>query len=361
MNNLTRQPLFFLGANSPAGFVSHFADNFSALEGWHTYIIKGGPGTGKSTLMKRVADRFLSMGLSAHLCPCASDTGSLDAVIFPDVKIMLLDGTAPHTVEPKYIGACEEIINLCDCWDSEKLQNRREEIINYSNLNATFHRRAAAYISAAGYVIADSANTASDFVNREKAALFGTKLAKKHIKKTNCAGKERLRYLSAVTPHGHVFYRNTLSKLCDEIIPVADEYGAAAPLILGAVRDFALAAGHEIITCACPLSPVFKPEHIIIPALSLGFTTANRYHSTESETRAIHARRFSDVTNLHKQKHAFSYNKKACAQLLNMASVMLCDAKSAHDKLEQCYISAMDFGALDKVTNSAIQSILKRI
>ena len=45
---------YFLGANSAEGFISHFGDNFDCFNGWRAIIIKGGPGTGKSSFMKYI-------------------------------------------------------------------------------------------------------------------------------------------------------------------------------------------------------------------------------------------------------------------------------------------------------------------
>ena len=50
MSQLNQLPMFFLGANSPEGFISKFSSSYFADSGWRTYIIKGGPGTGKSTM-----------------------------------------------------------------------------------------------------------------------------------------------------------------------------------------------------------------------------------------------------------------------------------------------------------------------
>ena len=45
---------YFLGCNSAEGFVSLFNELYDPYDGWTLYIIKGGPGTGKSTLMKNL-------------------------------------------------------------------------------------------------------------------------------------------------------------------------------------------------------------------------------------------------------------------------------------------------------------------
>ena len=46
---------FFLGANSPAGFYSLYDQMLPAREARRIFLLKGGAGCGKSTLMKRVS------------------------------------------------------------------------------------------------------------------------------------------------------------------------------------------------------------------------------------------------------------------------------------------------------------------
>lgn len=87
---------FFLGANSANGFVSRFSNVYNLTDGWRVYIIKGGPGTGKSSLMKKLASSAKERGFTPQLCYCSSDPVSLDAVIIPENKFMIADGTAPH-------------------------------------------------------------------------------------------------------------------------------------------------------------------------------------------------------------------------------------------------------------------------
>ena len=47
---------YFACANSSRGFCNYFESNLQGLE--RLYILKGGPGTGKSTLMKEVGAHF---------------------------------------------------------------------------------------------------------------------------------------------------------------------------------------------------------------------------------------------------------------------------------------------------------------
>ena len=89
MNHLKNTPKFFLGANSPCGFFSRFDNLYEPENGYFCYILKGGPGSGKSSLMKKVASETINKGLEVELIYCPSDPNSLDAVIIPEKKIWI--------------------------------------------------------------------------------------------------------------------------------------------------------------------------------------------------------------------------------------------------------------------------------
>lgn len=356
MNEINKLPMFYLGANSPQGFISKFSDSFLADRGWRSYIIKGGPGTGKSTLLKSVAKHFLSLGARIHLCPCSSDPSSLDGVILCDLKTVLLDGTAPHVVEPQFPGVCEEIVNLGECWNSAPLQLHRDEIIALTLENKECHARASRYLAAAGKIIEDSYFTEKGCLNEGKATTFAERIAKKHIKKATTKPVLFTRYLSGITPMGHTFYKKTLAKLSDTRIVISDECGAASGVILKVLQDMAINCGHEVISCPCPLMPQ-KIEHIILPSARLSFCTSNRYHPVDSGERIIHARRFLDLSKYHALRDRVNFNRQKTRDLLDLTTEALANAKAVHDKLEAHYISAMDYAKLEKVKEELVKKI----
>ena len=47
---------FYLGANSPSGFHSLYDQLIDPEEAQRIYILKGGPGCGKSSLMRRAGE-----------------------------------------------------------------------------------------------------------------------------------------------------------------------------------------------------------------------------------------------------------------------------------------------------------------
>lgn len=86
------QVRFYLGANSPAGFYSLYDQLIDPAQAADILILKGGPGCGKSTLMKRVARQAEERGLDVEYIPCSGDPESLDAIVLPQKKAAIVDG-----------------------------------------------------------------------------------------------------------------------------------------------------------------------------------------------------------------------------------------------------------------------------
>ena len=83
----------FAGANTTEGFVSFF-DEILKVNTNKVFIIKGGPGVGKSTFMKKISQDLLEKGYTLECFNCSSDPASLDALAVPDLKVAIMDGTA---------------------------------------------------------------------------------------------------------------------------------------------------------------------------------------------------------------------------------------------------------------------------
>ena len=140
----------FPGGNTPQGFYSYYNDILPQRKAEKIFCIKGGPGTGKSTLMKGVGRHFSEQGEDVDYLWCSSDPDSLDGVVLRKRNVVLLDGTAPHIVDPKNPGAVDEILNLGAYWDEEGIRSRREEIIACNEKTAAMFQMVYGYLAAAG-------------------------------------------------------------------------------------------------------------------------------------------------------------------------------------------------------------------
>ncbi len=152
INPLTPQR-FFAASNSHRGFCNYFGALFSSPAVDHLYIIKGGPGTGKSYFMKTVARRAGAAGYAVTEYACSSDPASLDGLILRHPErptIGFVDGTAPHTAEVHAPGIREELIDLGIFWDTERLLHARDTIALHSAAKAVAYADAYAHLRAAG-------------------------------------------------------------------------------------------------------------------------------------------------------------------------------------------------------------------
>ena len=353
------QQKFFLAANSAEGFVSHFADSYIPGD-WRAYIIKGGPGTGKSSFMKYMAAKAQEKGYTVLLCPCSSDPSSLDGVIIEELKTVFLDGTAPHVVEPSLPGACENIINLGDFWDSEKLYRNAEKIAAAAEKNSRFHKTAAAYLSASGELLYDNLKLSRLCTNRAAVIGFASRLSKKYLsEKQNKSSTEFIRFIGGVTPEGIMGFSKTVTDFYNTVIVIEDKFGAAAGEIMKYLRGAAKQKGYDIITLKNPLLPSELIDHILIPELSLAFVTENEFIKFDTDSRRIHARRFTDNKSAKKYRGRILFNRRVSRELLLGAALTVKKAKASHDELEKFYIDAMDFDAISRFAMDTAKEIIK--
>ncbi|MBQ7333671.1 MAG: hypothetical protein IJW38_04910 [Clostridia bacterium] len=140
---------YYAAANGYSGFRSYFNEVFNTQKLERLFIIKGGPGTGKSTLMKKILKDFSSKGYPCDAIYCSSDPNSLDGVII-NGEIAVIDGTAPHQTDTKLPGAVDEILNLGEGWSYEKLKKRRKEIEEINKRKKQNYDSAYKYLSFSG-------------------------------------------------------------------------------------------------------------------------------------------------------------------------------------------------------------------
>lgn len=352
-------PCFFLGANSPKGFHSKFDQLFNYGDNCRCILIKGGPGTGKSTVLKKIAAALNAKGLSTELIYCTADCDSLDAVVTEDTKFSAVDATLPHAVEANYPGAYEEVFDLSRFWNSEMLKKNEKIIKELFNQNRELHTRARKYIAAAAELLEDAAKLSLGTISPEKVAVVAARICKKEFgKREHRQGKEKLRFLSAVTNNGVFMFENTAKILCKKIYVVEDEYGAASRIFMNTVRKAALERGLDIITCRCGIFPGEKNEHIFIPSLELGFMTSNKRHRVKTEPyRIIHAKRFLNGESAKQNKFRLRFDTRTATMLINQAVEYMKEAKNIHDRLESIYASAMDFKLAEQEAEKIINTI----
>lgn len=350
---------YYLGANTPTGFYSYY-NELDKCAKTRKYIIKGGPGTGKSSFMKKIGKAYEDAGEAVDYILCSSDPNSLDGVILKNLGTAFVDGTAPHTVDPEIPGAYDEIINLGDFWNKKKLYEHKEEIQSLqSDIKSHFDSayRALAASEKIQEDIFSVLSRGTDFARMKKLTerIIKAEFKKKDDKPT--PGECKCRFASGITPLGINFLLGeNLEGL--RVYNIRDPYKTGG-VILSKIAEFAISRGHNVIKYFCPLSPNESPEHIVIEDLDLAFVTSNGYHEYKGiPFRTINLERYTSLEIKKEHRAKLKFLMKLKRVLIKDALHSVSSAKALHDELEEFYKSAMDFTRLNKFTKSTLSKLI---
>jgi len=98
----------YFGAATFRGAVDYILDLTDHLP--ERLFIKGRPGSGKSTMLKKLLAEARQRGFDTEVYHCGFDPNSLDMLVFPERGIALFDSTAPHEYFP--VKESDEIVDM---------------------------------------------------------------------------------------------------------------------------------------------------------------------------------------------------------------------------------------------------------
>ena len=349
---------FFLGANSPRGFYSLYNQLIDPAKANAIYILKGGPGCGKSSLMRRVAQLAEEAGESVEYIQCSGDPDSLDAIVLQAHKTAIVDGTAPHVVEPVYPGAVESYVNLGDCYDHTALSGIRHQIMACMSGYKDCYKRAYHCLTAAAEIAEDMRAILTTEALENKAAKRANGILGREIRKRgNGSGQVTQRFLDAVSHQGTLTYYGTADTLCKRIYLLEDSFGLAH-LLLTHLLTGATSAGYDVIACPSPMAPD-RLTHLLIPELSLAFLSALPGSDVHKHPyRRIRMDAMADPELTRRNKARLRFSRKISAALTDEAVESLAQAKSMHDDLEALYNPHVDFEKVYRIADDLASEIL---
>ena len=345
---------FFAAANSGEGFVSFFDKIFDAEKLSRRYLIKGGPGTGKSTFMRRVAAVAESGGSFVEYYHCSSDPSSLDGIII-DGTVALIDSTAPHALEPCIVGARDSIVDLGAFWNEDALAEKYSEIKSLSEKKKRAYRLAYRFLSA---------SMQSDIAAREFFFPYvsASRLERVARRLTRGIGRgagyeQGVAISSAVGMSGRCDLES-YEKMASQTVYIEDYYGLGF-LLLSQICNFAVQNENKIRVSYTPLCPDL-PDAVYFEEEGVAFVVCGGERSEKK--KRVSLRRALDLSSLtQKEKRSLRERargaKKLSDALIDAACEELSVAGEAHFELERIYYSAMDFSALDSFFDEFIKRL----
>ncbi len=340
---------FFAAANSAGGFKNYFDDIFPSESLDSVFILKGGPGTGKSTLLREAANRFDRPNIQVEVFHCSSDPSSLDGVILRSEghSACILDGTAPHERDARLPGAADEIINLGECFDTKSLRAKKAEILSLQRKKGLAYKEAYFYLG-----------LFSIFADKIKAE------TESRLKKDTIKEWARLHFQQKTRTDRHAdFAVRPIRAFCKDGIVALDSYEKIAKetiFICGDAMECAvlISAIHAIL-CKEGNSGYYSPSPLL-PELLDGllfnnFNTAVTI-SKKPDRSGVSASDFFSQRDLEAEEKAKEYTAEA-ERYLTAAKGALASASAHHFALERIYTPAMRFDRLNHIKEALFERI----
>ncbi len=352
------QVQYFLGGNTPSGFYSLYHELSDPERMQALYILKGGAGCGKSSLMRRVARHAEVAGLDTVLIPCSGDPDSLDGVILPQLAAAVVDGTSPHVVEPRCAGVVERYVDLSRFYRREELQPVKQEIMAATAEYQGHYKRVYRCLGAAGELLRDRSELMATETVRLRLAKRAKGIIGRELKGCGSGvGHGAQRFLSAVTHRGTVVLWDTVTAQAERVYELSDSYGLAHHL-LSPILSAALAAGQDAIACPDPMAPD-RLAHLILPGLSLAFVTSQPEQPWPHRSfRHLRLDAMVDGDLYRVSRPRLRFSRKVAAALVEEGVAGLAQAKAAHDKLEELYNPHVDFDGVYRTADELAEEIL---
>lgn len=351
----------FPGGNTCKGFFSYYQYVMPQDQAERIFILKGGPGVGKSTFMKQIASAMLERGIDVEYMHCSSDPDSLDGVVFPKMRIALIDGTAPHIVDPKNPGVVDEIVNLGAFWVEEGILRNKSEILRLNREIGKIFARAYRYIRAAYGIYQDNEDICSRAMDAGKANSVIAQVVDQifqGIDVSEIVGKQRHLFASAITPKGLVHFLPSLITT-KGVIVLKGKPGTGTERLIERIRLAATERGIDTESYYCALNPQ-KLEHLIIPELDISITTENAVHQIGKKTgMEIDLDAYLNESILSHNRDVIQFNNEEFDKLLKRAVQTIKQAKSYHDDLESYYIPNMKFDGVQKCRDAILARLLQ--
>jgi len=357
----------FPGNNTSEGFYS-FYDHIIRPDANRIYIIKGGPGVGKSTFMKKIGAAMMEKGFDVELHHCSSDNDSLDGVVIPALGIALIDGTAPHVVDPRYPGAVDEIINLGIYWDKSRLTESKEEVISLSKKIARLFKSAYSHLKEAKVVHNELESYYAETVDTAAVNKLIYKMCEEIFYGVRPCF-DRLPYVrrlfaSANTPGGMVNYIDTILQEARKVYLINGEPGTGAHRALQVILDEGVRMGLDCEAYHCPFEPA-KLELLYFPSLSVGALGLNERLSFNpgalqglDSVEILDLNQYLDKNVCSEYEEDITEMKKRIKTSFEGAWKKLNSAKAYHDLLEGYYVPAMDFTGVNIKRENILNTIL---
>ncbi len=314
---------FFWGSNTGKGSVNYAKDFYPSAK--RRIMIKGGPGTGKSSFMNRVAN----IAKEPVFFYCASAPQSLDAVADYALGYFISDATSPHILEPNLPGVRDEIMDFGRFLKREKLIKNQVAIEKAFAITKQHFNLAYASLAKALIIRTELEKSTEPLAKKHYLKLWDELRELSGVRYKEDLGNKEKRFISAYTPQG--LKRLEIKADKTYLISVSP---SLTPTFLDPLAELFIGSGYDSWFFMDPLDGS-SYEGLYIPEAKIYLQV--KWPEIKKTTNEL-------LENLAREEES------GIAEL-NRAFL-------AHEELEKLYIEAMDFMALNEYLQNFIEDLL---
>ncbi len=341
---------YYGACNSKDGFRCFFNELFYGNDIKQRYLIKGGPGTGKSTFLKYVSNTADALGHDVEVYGCSADISSLDGVIIRDMGICLFDATPPHAYDMKYPGCTDHLLDFTRFWNDAVLERKTCEIKELFGAIEKEIGDAYKFLAAAGKVLEYLESDIESYTDKEKLK----KSAENYAARYSCGTRREVtrRMVSSMSGVG-IHTEPAFCKFMSELYYI-DEPLYIAPEFLDILSK---KAKGRMLLCYSPISPD-KLEAVYFEDKKTLFTSNPSLLKIKHHT--IHASRFTDGM-LKECRIRHEFEKKLAESLIIESATSFEQAAFMHQDLEEIYKKAIYYQYMEDWMKDFTDRLLYRL
>ncbi len=342
---------FFASANGSDGFRSYFDEIFSSDQMDGVFILKGGPGTGKSTLLSELAKAFDQPHIEKEIFYCSSDPRSLDGLLLKhkEKSVCVLDGTAPHERDAYLPGACDALVDLGACFNTAQLRAEKANILPLLRQKKLAYKEAYFYLGLFGIFENKIEAELRKRIKTEEIRHFTKEIVAPLIcPKNDAVFSPRL--IRAFSRDGIVLM-DTFEKAAERHIVFSGEE-IAASLVLSEIFS-------ALRTMGC--GGYFAPSPFSKDRIDGIFLTDEKISVTAKNTQEGECcERFFSSPDKEEQERLRTYRAEA-DRFLSLSKESLMRASENHFALEKIYTPAVDFAKMQPLKDRLKQQIAQNL
>jgi len=351
---------YYASGITAKGFYSFIENNLVDLK--KLYILKGGPGTGKSDFMKTIAEMWINEGYDIEYLHCPSDNDAIDGIINSTMKVGLVADGDPNVVEPIAPNASIEYIKLGTELDINKIESNAVDIVNINFKVRDCYKKAQEHFRNALKTHDEWEKIYIDNMNYERADRFADEiielLLKDFVSDKKAIVKDR--FMGAATPEGSKDFIENLTSNISKRYFLKGRPGTGKSTLLKKLSKAASDKGTYVEVYHCSFDPN-SLDMIILRELDICIfdsTAPHEYFPTRDN---------DEIIDVYKELVAPGIDEKYKKKIdkiitrykayIAQATGALKEAKDLHDRFEAIYSDSMDLSKMELMKNDLLLKI----